>query len=48
MHNPRFMISNIEQRDRERALHNRHAWKRPLPPKPGHPVRRALAVLRPR
>lgn len=48
MHNPRFMIAVMEHHKREHAHRNRHAWKRPLAPKPEHPLRRAIAALRPR
>jgi hypothetical protein len=46
VHNPRFMISNMEQHRREDADRNRHAWKRPPEPKAEGPIRRAMAALR--
>jgi hypothetical protein len=46
MHNPHFMVSNMEGHKREHGHRNRHAWKRPLAPKPRHPLRRAIAALR--
>lgn len=49
MHNnPHFLVSVMEHHKREHALRNRHAWKRPLPPKPENRVRGALAALRSR
>ncbi len=46
MHNARLIIDRMEQRQREHAQRNRHAWKRPLAPKQPNAVRRAMAGLR--
>jgi Short C-terminal domain len=43
-----LMIRMMEERQRELAQRSRHAWKRPLAPKPEHPLRRAMAALRAR
>jgi hypothetical protein len=58
MHND-FMVNMMEERQRELARsfatanaatrqRNRHRRKRPLAPRPEHPLRRAMAALRPR
>jgi len=44
MHNPHFMANGTEQRRREHAHRNRHAWKRPLQPKRESLIRRAMAA----
>ncbi len=46
MHNPHFMVSNMDHHMREHAYRDRHVWKRPLAPKPKHWLRRAMAALR--
>jgi hypothetical protein len=48
MHNARFMIQCMEQRQQDHARLNRHAWQRPLPAKPQSAVRRVMAALRAR
>jgi hypothetical protein len=46
MHNPHFMVTNMEHHKREQAHLDRHAWKRPRAANPEHRVRRALNALR--
>jgi Short C-terminal domain len=49
-----FMVNMMEERQREvarsskNAQRNRHRRKRPLTPRPEHPLRRAMAALRAR
>ena len=46
MHNPHFMVTNMEHHKREQEYLNRHAWKQPQAAKPEHPLRRTLNALR--
>ena len=45
MHNPHFMIDNMEHHKREYAQRNRNAWKRPPAPRPQGSLRRAKAAF---
>jgi hypothetical protein len=45
---PHLMIAIMDERKRELAQRNRHAWKRPPAPKPERPLRRTMAALRAR